>query len=170
MTAKPPLNTVGEILRKTREKQKLSLEDVYRDTKIAVHVLGAMEQDDFESFESETYLKGFLKNYAGYLKLDVDEILLTLERQRGRVHMGKGTLWDIEETMSEEKLKSPRLISRFVVPLLILVIVILSVMLIREHRQLERLKKERSVGQLVEPGCDGIRTAVRPHSVLDEKV
>ncbi len=128
-------STVGELLRKAREEKKLSLEDVNRHTRISIETLQALEQDDIESFGSETYLRGFLKNYAGFLKLDLDLVLMTLDRQRGRVHPGKGTLWDIEETLKEEKLKSSRLLSRIVVPLLIVMLIVLSVLYIQERKQ-----------------------------------
>jgi cytoskeleton protein RodZ len=146
--SKLPLNSVGEILRKAREKKRLSLDDVNRHTKISIHVLQALEQDDFEGFESDTYLKGFLKSYANLLQVDMDLISKTLERQRGRVHMGNGTLWDIEEAMTEEKLKSPRIISRLLLPLLILAIIVLSILLVREHRKLESLKQRTKISSL----------------------
>jgi cytoskeletal protein RodZ len=135
-----PHNSIGEMLRKAREQKRYSLEDVNRQTKISIPVLEALEQDDFESFESDTYLRGFLKNYASFLQVDIDTLMTTLERQRGRVHTGKGTLWDIEETMTEEKLKSPRIISRVVLPALLIVILVLSVLLVRSCREVHDLK------------------------------
>ena len=109
-------STVGELLRKTREGRKLSLDEVNKHTKISIETLRSLEQDDIETFESEAYLKGFIKNYARFLKLDMDVVMMTLDRQRGRMHLGKGTLWDIEETLKEEKLKSAKLLSRILVP------------------------------------------------------
>lgn len=142
-----PLNSIGELLRKAREQKRYSFEDVNRHTKISIPVLEALEQDDFESFESDTYLKGFLKNYASFLQVDIETLMTTLERQRGRVHTGKGTLWDIEETMTEEKLKSPRIISRIVLPALIVVILVLSLFLMRACREVRSLKSGRSQTQ-----------------------
>ncbi|NIM19573.1 MAG: helix-turn-helix domain-containing protein [Candidatus Latescibacteria bacterium] len=143
-----PASTVGELLRKTREARKLSLEDVNRHTRISLDTLRSLEQDDIDVFESEAYLKGFLKNYARFLKLDEDVILLTLDRQRGRMNLGKGTLWDIEETMQEEKLKSPRILSRIVVPILLIIIIILSVLYIREHNRAKQPDQEKPVALL----------------------
>jgi cytoskeleton protein RodZ len=140
-----PESSVGELLRKKREERKLTLEEVYRHTKISMEVLRSLEQDDIESFESEAYLKGFLRNYAQFLKLDQDVVMMTLERQRGRARLGKGALWDIEETLKEEKLKSPRLISRILVPLLIIIILLLSVLYIKERRSAKDLKQDQRV-------------------------
>jgi len=138
-----PESSIGELLRKKREEMKLTMEEVYRHTKISMEVLRSLEQDDLESFESEAYLKGFLRNYAQFLKLDMDVVMMTLERQRGQMRLGKGALWDIEETLKEEKLKSPKLISRILVPLLIIIILLLSILYIREHRAADELRREK---------------------------
>jgi cytoskeletal protein RodZ len=133
-------NTVGELLKSKREKKKLSLEEVNKHTKLSVDVLQSIEQDDFGSFESEIYLKGFLRNYAKYLGLDVDYVLQLLEGQRGGAPAAGGTMWDIEATVREEKLSSPRILNRIVVPLLIVVIIVLCVLLALEKRKVKALK------------------------------
>ena len=133
-------NTVGELLKSKRQSKKLSLEEVNKHTKLSVDVLQSIEHDDFGSFESEIYLKGFLRNYAKHLGLDVDYVLQLLEGQRGDAPAAGGTMWDIEATVREEKLTSPRLLSRVVVPLLIVIIVILSVLLGLEKRRVKALK------------------------------
>ncbi len=135
MVASPTGDTVGEILKRTRESRNRTIEDVNRETKISVAVVGALEQDDLDSFSSETYLKGFLKNYAKYLGLDADQMWSMLSRQTGNVPDGKGTFWDIEEAVREEKLKSPRIVQRIVIPLLIIVIVILAFLWVKEKRK-----------------------------------
>ncbi len=138
-------SSIGELLRKKREERKLTLEEVHRHTKISLEVLRSLEQDDIESFESETYLKGFLRNYAQFLRLDSDVVMMTLERQRGQARLGKGALWDIEETLKEEKLKSPKLMSRILVPLLIIIILLLSILYIKERRAAKELRRDNRV-------------------------
>ncbi|UCH84037.1 MAG: helix-turn-helix domain-containing protein [Candidatus Latescibacterota bacterium] len=132
--------TVGEILKSRREKKKLSLAQVNEHTKLSVDVLRSIEQDDFGSFESEIYLKGFLRNYAKFLGLDVDYVLQLLEGQRGGAKSTSGTMWDIEASVREEKLTSPRILNRIVVPLLILVVIILSILLALEKRKVKELQ------------------------------
>lgn len=139
-------SSIGELLKNSRTERKLTLEEVHRHTKISMEVLRALEQDDLESFESEAYLKGFLRNYAQFLKLDLDVAVMTLERQRGQARLGKGALWDIEETLKEEKLKSPKLLSRILVPLLIIIILLLTVLYIKEHRAAKELRHGNNVG------------------------
>ena len=132
-------NSVGELLRTARESKKLSLDDAHRETKISVATLASLEQDDFEAIGSDIYLKGFLKSYARFLGMDVDDVLKTLDRQRGKGAIGVGTMWDIEESVTEEKIKSPRIFRRVILPLLILIILVMTILFFRERRKVKSL-------------------------------
>lgn len=68
-------NSIGEILKKAREKKGISLEEVHRVTKMHPRMLEALEEDRLEDILGRTYVKAFLKSYAHYLGLDVDEIV-----------------------------------------------------------------------------------------------
>ncbi|MBN2351099.1 MAG: helix-turn-helix domain-containing protein [Spirochaetales bacterium] len=69
------MESFGEKLRATRENLGYSIEQIARDTHIAKRYLIALESEDFSIFPGETYLKGFLQNYAEYLGLDTDEMI-----------------------------------------------------------------------------------------------
>lgn len=140
--------TVGEMLKRAREEKGLSLEEVNYRTKISVRVLATLEQDDLDAFESETYLKGFLKNYAGFLGLDMEKVMRTLDQQRGRVVTGKGTMWDIEEAVQEEKLRPARSLTRLVIAFLLAAVVVLLILLLREHG---KVKEVTGQGALAPP-------------------
>jgi cytoskeleton protein RodZ len=66
---------LGELLRKTREEKRLSLEDAEAATKIRSTYLQALEQEQFDQLPGRIYVKGFLKNYARYLGLDAGQVL-----------------------------------------------------------------------------------------------
>lgn len=141
-------HSVGELLKVTREAKNLTLSEVHQNTRMSLPVLKALEQDDFTSFESEIYLKGFLKSYAKYLGLDAEELARRLDGQRGSAASSRGTTWDFEESVKEERLKSSRILSRVVLPLMFLVIVILSILLALERRKVQELRSTlRQVGQ-----------------------
>ena len=67
--------TVGEVLKNKRKNLRRSLDLVSADTKIQKRFIKYIESNEFSPFESEVFLKGFIKIYAEYLGLDVKKIL-----------------------------------------------------------------------------------------------
>ncbi|MBN1898130.1 MAG: helix-turn-helix domain-containing protein [Spirochaetes bacterium] len=67
--------SVGNILKKEREKRKLSLNDISEETKIGINYLKAIESDDYTIFPGETYIIGFIRNYARALGLVPSEVV-----------------------------------------------------------------------------------------------
>ena len=75
-------DTVGQLLRSTRETKGQTLEDVERVTRIRVKHLAALEADQFAALPSAAHVRGFLKNYAQHLGLDTAALLAAYEAQR----------------------------------------------------------------------------------------
>ena len=69
------MQSVGEKLNKARLEKNVSLDEVYKQTKIYPRVLEALEQDRAHNFLSFIYIKGFLRAYARYLGLDGERLL-----------------------------------------------------------------------------------------------
>ena len=67
--------SAGTILKRAREAQGLSLEIVHEVTKIPLDALRAIEEGYMIRMLSPFYYKGFLKMYAGYLGIDVSEVI-----------------------------------------------------------------------------------------------
>ncbi|HSB02042.1 MAG TPA: RodZ domain-containing protein [Anaerolineales bacterium] len=70
--------TIGQRLKAEREEQRLTLEKVFEATRIRVQYLQALEADDLSVMPSPVQARGYLRNYAEYLGLDVDQILTEL--------------------------------------------------------------------------------------------
>ena len=66
---------IGEKLKQAREKKGVTLEQVQKQTLIHVTVLVALEDGKCDDLLTPTYVKSFLKKYAGYLGLDSKELL-----------------------------------------------------------------------------------------------
>ena len=67
---------VGQKLQSQREVLGLSLEDVERHTHLRIHYLKALEAGDLRGLPSPVQGRGMLKNYASFLGLDTDKLLL----------------------------------------------------------------------------------------------
>ncbi|MBI1863129.1 helix-turn-helix domain-containing protein [Candidatus Microgenomates bacterium] len=73
--------TVGGILKREREKQKMSLEEIEKVIKVRRKFLEAIEQDDWTLFSSKIYITGVIKNYAKVLRLPEDKVLAFFRRE-----------------------------------------------------------------------------------------
>src|SRR3954451_19452964 len=75
--------SLPERLFAARDRKGVDLYRAERDTKIRARYLGALERGDYKDLPGAVYTKGFLRNYALYLGLDPDEVLVQWRRERG---------------------------------------------------------------------------------------
>ena len=61
---------VGDILRRERERQKLSVKDIEHGTSIRALYIEAIENGEYDKLPVTVYAKGFIKNYGNFLKLE----------------------------------------------------------------------------------------------------
>jgi cytoskeletal protein RodZ len=82
------MESIGKRLQETRERLGISLDEVENTIRIRVHHLEAIERGDFETLPSPVQARGFLHNYAEFLGLEADNILLDyadkLQKRGGR--------------------------------------------------------------------------------------
>lgn len=70
MIMKEEKRKIGRILRSSRLEKGLTLEKASKDTKITQKYLKAIEDEQFSAIPGEVVLKGFIRIYADYLKID----------------------------------------------------------------------------------------------------
>ncbi len=78
-----PSPSLPERLFAARERKGVDLYRAERDTKIRARYLAALERGDYKELPGAVYTKGFLRNYALYLGLDPEEVLLEWRHERG---------------------------------------------------------------------------------------
>ena len=69
------MDSLGDYLKRAREKKGVSLEHVASQTKIQEHHLLALESEDFGNLPAKVFVKGFVRSYAKALGLDEEEAL-----------------------------------------------------------------------------------------------
>ena len=72
--------TAGEILKKKRLTLEKNIEDVAHDTKIQKRYIEYLENDDYDKFDSQIFITGFIKIYSSYLGLDEKKMLALYRR------------------------------------------------------------------------------------------
>src|SRR5215831_13119759 len=76
----PPTN-IGAVLREARERGGVTLEQLSGTTKISVHTLRLIEQNNIHELPGRVFLRGFLTAYAHDVGLDGDDIVQRYFRQ-----------------------------------------------------------------------------------------
>jgi len=69
------MEPIGQKFKDARKEKGLFIEQVSRETNISKKYIEAIEEENFGDFPGEAYLLGFLRSYAGYLGLNVEEII-----------------------------------------------------------------------------------------------
>ena len=90
------MQSIGERLEETRKRKGISLREAAEATKIRSDFLGYIEQNKMDFPLPEIYKRGFLKNYARYLKLDYDKIMTDYNAQqlsKSRLGKSAGSEW-----------------------------------------------------------------------------
>jgi len=77
------LDSVGLTLRRAREEQSKTRDDACQEINLRMDQLTALEGDQFELLPGDTFVRGYLRTYARWLKLDVDQVLAAYIGQTG---------------------------------------------------------------------------------------
>ena len=73
---------MGDYLRAARRRRRVSIERAAEDTKIQAKFLMQMESDEFD-FMAAAYVRGFLRTYARYLRVDPEPLIKEFDRRFG---------------------------------------------------------------------------------------
>lgn len=93
---------IGPVLEQARERLGLSLKEVEKSTKIRARYLEGLEKERPAELPRGSYVQGFLRSYAGFLGLDVDEMGRRF-RERGGGHRSRRAVSGQEEAPEREK-------------------------------------------------------------------
>lgn len=75
------MKTLGSTLKEAREKLGLSISEVSLATKISTKILNGLENGERESLPANSFLRGFVRTYAAYLKLNTEEVLNLFQQE-----------------------------------------------------------------------------------------
>lgn len=73
--------TTGQILKTRRLEKGLTIEEVSQETKITQRFIKALENDDYEAFDSFIFASGFIKIYGKFLGLQTDKLIALYRRE-----------------------------------------------------------------------------------------
>lgn len=94
------------LLRDTRKKKNIDLEDISAQTRLQVSQLEALEKGDFSCFAGEVYLKGSIKLYARSVGLESNEVMELYYKIREQKR--EQLIQEGKEKKKKEKVKLPK--------------------------------------------------------------
>ncbi len=71
----------GERLRRAREEQGLSQDEVSKHLRLSLSYLRALEEDDYDRLPEPPFIKGYLRNYARFLGLPAEELARRFQQE-----------------------------------------------------------------------------------------
>lgn len=98
--------TPGQQLREARQARGLELGAAHEGTKIPVRLLEAMERDEYHKVSGPLYVRSFLRNYAGWLEMDVEQVLAAYEALAGSAEAGDDDVTWSEDTVQVRRVGS----------------------------------------------------------------
>lgn len=75
----PDFETLGATLKRGRELRAISLEEVAEATCVRLNYLNAIEQNQLDRLPGLVFLKGYVRAYANYVGLNLEETMVLLE-------------------------------------------------------------------------------------------
>ncbi len=71
--------SLGATLRRGRELRAISLEEVAEATHVRMNYLSAIEQNQLDLLPGLVFLKGYVRAYANYIGLNLEDTMVLLE-------------------------------------------------------------------------------------------
>src|SRR3990170_6625809 len=102
---------MGAYLRAARSRRRVSIDRAAEQTRIRADFLMRMESDEFD-FLAPTYVRGFLKTYARFLRVDPDPLLEEFDRRFG-ARVDTAQMIALEKHGRRTRLERPRLSSNW---------------------------------------------------------
>jgi cytoskeleton protein RodZ len=165
----PP--TAGALLRAAREAAGMSIDTAAQQLKLAPRQVIAIENDDFPQLPGRTFIRGFTRNYARLLRLDVDATLAALPGEGGAT-VDRPSLSPTPRAMGEIPIDAPSRpsFSRWAIPLALVAVVAVAAWyeFARPQAATRRSAADKSVasapvtGTIVTPLANPVTTDTAP--------
>ncbi len=122
------MESVGELLRKEREAQGKTIDDVVRATRMSESIVTALEEDRFSAIPAIVYVKGHIRTYSRYLGLNEKEVLQKYLRFTQQQETVEPDEWEtVELELHEQTERSNKLALWIAIGLIAAVIIVVAV-------------------------------------------
>ncbi|MCD8553063.1 helix-turn-helix domain-containing protein [Seleniivibrio sp.] len=121
------MSKLGSLLKDTREAQGLSYEKVTQDTRMSEDIIKQLEDGGFGDLPSYNHAKNFVKNYAEYLRLDIDDTMNLLQEECTReTFTSEPPIVFSTEFPPKEEGENSSFLMKYVLPVVVIALVIFA--------------------------------------------
>jgi len=121
------MSRLGTFLKEAREAQGLSIEKVTQETRLSEDIVKQLEEGGFAALPSYNHVKNFVKNYAEYLGLDIEEVNAMLAEECTRSDFTRDTaIVFSNEPLQEIAASEPVPVMKYIIPAVVIILVIFA--------------------------------------------
>lgn len=80
------MKITGELLKAERLKKNLTVQDIAFALKLSPKIITSIEAGEIENLPAKTFIRGFVKSYAQFLKIDTDQVMRQFQEEMGSTH------------------------------------------------------------------------------------
>lgn len=95
----------GKQLRQARESAGLTLTQVAESQHLRPSIIQAIEEGDYRQIDSELFLKGYVRTYAGLVGLDADSVIALLNKELEPLRREKAAAEEVNPLQDIERRK-----------------------------------------------------------------
>lgn len=122
-TEQKPSKGPGEILREAREAKGLEQREVADQLRLRKQIIELLEADDYSTFSTATFIKGYLRSYAKLLDLD-DTELFEAYKARGYKEVESSQMQSFSRRKKHEESDNRLMLITYVVIIIVVALVI----------------------------------------------
>jgi len=111
------------MLKNKRETLGVDVDKVTEETRISADIIDVLERGEYSSMPSYNHAKNFVKNYAVYLKLDMEKVQEAFENECTKEEFNREVKYISAPVTKESTAGHSSLVVKFVIPIVLIAII-----------------------------------------------
>ncbi|TET54432.1 MAG: helix-turn-helix domain-containing protein [Actinobacteria bacterium] len=143
--------SIGHQLASARRKQGLNIKEIEENTKIRSRFLKAIEKNEFDVLPGPVYVKGFIRSYANYLKIEADPLVEEYKKIQPKQNLSVAELMPPSFKVATGSKKIPKITIPFaLITLIFFMMVFLAYLGYQDTTLSNKISSKKEIDQEIE--------------------